>query len=40
LAIRLAGVHVAVAGRRQDFSLDSTRGKVVIAFYPGDFTPG
>ncbi len=29
------------AGERRDFSLEAYRGsKVVIAFYPGDFTPG
>ncbi|MCL4291822.1 MAG: redoxin domain-containing protein [Acidimicrobiia bacterium] len=29
------------AGERRDFSLSEHRGsKVVIAFYPGDFTPG
>ena len=29
------------AGERRDFTLSEYRGrKVVLAFYPGDFTPG
>jgi thioredoxin-dependent peroxiredoxin len=28
-------------GRRRDFTLSDYRGqKVILAFYPGDFTPG
>jgi peroxiredoxin len=35
---RLPGVE---NGRRRDFTLSEYRGrKVVLAFYPGDFTPG
>jgi len=30
-----------VKGERRDFTLSEYRGrKVVLAFYPGDFTPG
>ncbi len=29
------------AGHRRDFTLSDYRGqKVILAFYPGDFTPG
>ena len=34
----LPGVH---DGERRDYTLSELRGqKVVLAFYPGDFTPG
>ena len=33
--------HVGTIGERRDFTLSEYRGtKVVLAFYPGDFTPG